>query len=167
MAVISQVRLWRNGRDYITFDYASAQPRYLPQGERICDRLGFMHRIAPDCARFPTGLSLELIPEELTRLNNVGASPVQAAIAWLEQAFRQQELLCVFVLGQTVSEGDTAISRKLAFQGYIDELPSAGFGTLPIAGTGSDTLELSLLVIADGVFTDFENLEGAEYSPRE
>lgn len=166
MSASSQIRLWRNAADYITFDYACAQPRYSPQGERIRDRLGFMHRIVPDCARFPAGLSLELIPEELTRQNNAGANPVQPAIAWLEQAFRQQELLCVFVLGQTVAEGGMAISRQLAFKGYIDELPSAGFGTLPNVGLGTDQIELSLLVTADGVFTEFDDMESAEYTTR-
>ena len=166
MAAQSQLRLWRNAGDYLTFDYASAQPRYAPQGERIRDRLGLMHRIAPGCARFPTGLCLELIPEELTRLNNAGANPVQHAIAWLEQAFRQQELLCVFVFGQTVSEANSAISRKLAFLGYIDELPLGGFGTLPGVGVSDESAEISILITADGVFTSFDDLESAEYSPR-
>lgn len=163
MAAQSQLRLWRNASDYLTFDYACAQPRYSPQGERIRDRLGFMHRIAPVCARFPTSLSVELIPEELTRLNQPGAMPAQHAIAWLEQAYRQQELLCIFVLGQTVSEASSAISRKLAFQGYIDELPPAGFGTLPGIGASEEYVELGMLLTADGVYTDFDDLESAEY----
>jgi hypothetical protein len=167
MSAQSQLRLWRDAGDYLTFDYACAQPRYSPQGERIRDRLGRMHRIAPDAARFPTGLSLQLIPEELTRLNNAGADPRQHAIAWLEQAFRQQERLSVFVLGQTVSESNSAISRMLAFQGYIDELPPGGFGTLPSVGQSEEQLELGLLVTADGAFTDFDDVDSAEYMSRE
>lgn len=166
MATTSKLRLWRNTTDYLTFDYACAQTRYSPQGERIRDRLGFIHRIVPDCDRFPTGLSLVLLPEELTLLNNAGANPRQHAIAWLEQAFRCQEPLCVFILGLTVSVSNTAISRKLAFQGYIDELAPEGFGTLPNIGTGADQIELSVQIIADGEFTDFEDLESAEYEPR-
>jgi hypothetical protein len=166
MSALSQLRLWRDANDYLTFDYACAQPRYSPQGERLRDRLGLLHRIAPDAARCPTGLSLLLIPEELTRLSNAGADPRQHAIAWLEQAFCRQEPLSVFVLGQTVSESNSAISRLLAFQGYIDELPGAGFGTLPSVGQSEEQLELSLLITADGTFTDFDDLDSAEYSER-
>lgn len=167
MAAQSCIRLWRNAGDYLTFDYAAADPRFSPQGERITDRLGRVHRIAPGTPRQPTSLVLTLLPEELTRLNNAGANPRQHAIAWLEQAFCQQERLDVFVLGQSVSDGNSAIAKRLCFQGYLDELPGAGFGTLPSVMHNDEQLECLLLVHADGTFTDFDSLASATYAARE
>ncbi len=166
MAAQSSIRLWRNASDYLTFDYASAAPHYSAQGERLVDRLGRVHRIAPATPRQPTSVTLSLIPEELTRLNNAGASPRQHAIAWLEQAFCEQECLELFILGQSISESNSAIARRLCFKGYLDELPGAGFGTLPAVHSSEEQLEAVMTVIADGAFSDFEALASAEYGPR-
>jgi hypothetical protein len=166
MAAQSSVRLWRSASDYLTLEYAAVMPRYSAQGERLVDRLGRVHRIAPGTPRQPTSLTLALIPEELTRLNNAGASPRQHAIAWLEQAFCQQERLELFVLGQSISHGNSAIARLLCYQGYIDELPGMGFGTLPSVMSADEQLELVLTIMADGAFSDFERLNSAEYTAR-
>ncbi len=166
MAAQSSIRLWRSASDHLTFDYAAAAPHYSAQGERILDRLGRLHRIAPATPRQPTSVTLSLIPEELTRLNNTGAIPRQHAIAWLEQAFRQQECLDLFVLGQSISESNSAIARRLCFKGYLDELPGAGFGTLPNVQCSEEQLELVMTVIGDGTYDDFDVLESAVYIPR-
>lgn len=164
--VASRIRLYRSATDYITFDYAGAAPRYSPQGERITDRLGLVHRIAPDCPRHPTGLALTLIPEELTRTNCPAADPRLCAIDWLERAFRQQERLSVFCAGETVAEGGMAVARRLAWLGYIDELPGDGFGALPPVGPDPEQALLGLTIVADGSFSDFDDMDSAVYTPR-
>jgi hypothetical protein len=166
MGALSRIRLWRSGTDYLTFDYAAARPRFATQGERIVDRLGRVHRIAPPAPRVPTGLAVTLLPEELTRLNCAQASVRQHAVAWLEQAFCQQEGLDIFVWGQSISDANSAIARQLCYRGYLETLPLSGFGSLPGSGGGDEPAELELTIIADGTFSDFEVLASAQYSAR-
>ena len=73
MAADSKIRLWRASDDYITLSYAQARVHYAEQGERIRDRLGLLHRIVPPVERYPTSLTLSLVAEELTALNNASA----------------------------------------------------------------------------------------------
>jgi hypothetical protein len=165
MLTIPAVRLFRTADDYLTLNYAQAAPRYGPQGERLRDRLGLVHRIAPSAPRCPVALSLTLIPEELVQLNNEAAPERQSALEWLEQAFREQEPLTLFVLTETLAAEGAALSRLLAYQGYLDELPPE-WGALPLALSMPESIELSFVIIADGTFTDFDDVDSAEYEPR-
>jgi len=153
MGAESQVRIWRLTNDYITLDYASVRVHYSPQGERITDRLGLVHRIAPTLVRYPTGLTLSLLAEELTGQST--APQPSAVVDWLEAQFREQQLLIVYVRGESLAVGGAEITRNLAYACYVEELPADYFGTLPVVGQGPEAVELSLLVVADGTFTDF------------
>lgn len=164
--VCSRVRLFTGADDHLTFDFATAQPGYSAQGERVTDRLGLVHRIAPAVVRHPTALSLALVPEELTRLACATAVPRLCAVDWLERAFTQQQRLAVFVLGATLAADGSAIARRLAYQGYLEELPGAGFGTLPGWLETAESAELRLLITAAGGFTDFDDMASASYLER-
>jgi hypothetical protein len=153
MAAESQIRIWRLSNDSVTLDYASVRVHYSPQGERITDRLGLTHRIAPATLRFPTGLTLSVLAEELTGIST--APQPMSVVDWLETRFRQQELLIAYVRGESLCEGGAALTRNLAYACYIEELPSDYFGTLPTVGQGPEAVDLSLLVVGDGTFTDF------------
>jgi hypothetical protein len=155
MAAESQVRLWAAGPEHATLSYAQVRVHYSEQGERIRDRLGLLHRISPNCMRYPTGLTLSVLAEELTQLNTLG--PPRSVLDWLEYHFRAQSELVVFVRGETLSTGG-GLNRLLAYKGRLDELPPHYFGTLPTIGGGPEYLELLLTVHEDGTFTDFDDL---------
>jgi len=155
MSIESQVRLWAAGPEHITLSYAQVRVLYSEQGERIRDRLGLLHRISPACMRYPTGLVVSVLAEELTLVNTLG--PTRSVLEWLDYHFRAQSELVVFVRGETLSPGGE-LSRRLAYKGRLDELPPFYFGTLPVVGGGPDYVELVLTVHEDGTFTDFSNL---------
>lgn len=155
MAAESQVRLWAAGPEHVTLSYAQVRVHYSEQGERIRDRLGLLHRITPDCMRYPTGLTLGILAEELTQLSTLG--PVRSVLDWLEYHFRAQSELVVFVRGETLSPGGE-LKRYLAYKGRLDELPAEYFGTLPTVGGGPEYVEVLLTVHEDGTFSDFSNL---------
>jgi len=165
MAADSQIRLWRASNDYITLNYAQARVRYTEQGERIRDRLGLTHRIAPSTERYPTGLTLNLIAEELLSTNNGGAPEPRTVLEWLEHWFQGNAELVVYVKGDALAVGGGALARYLAYKTYIEELPAEYFGTLPVIGTGAEWIEVPMLVSEDGTFSDFDSL--GSYTPRE
>jgi hypothetical protein len=156
MSADSQVRIWAPGPEHITLSYAQVRVHYSEQGERIRDRLGLLHRISAGCMRYPTGLVLGLLAEELTMRNTLG--PVRSVLDWLEYQFRAQSELVVFLLGETLMEGGGDLTRPMAYKAYLDELPPHFFGTLPTVGGGPEYLELTLTVHEDGTFTDFSDL---------
>ncbi len=182
--VESRIRIWKDSADYLDLDYALLRVHYGQSGERIMDRRGLLHRVAPAGFRYPAALSLALLPEELTRLNAPGASQ-RCALDWLEDCFRAQRELVLFCDGQSrVSRSDswgsngteagpstpatTVLRRQQAFRCYIDELPPELPGSLaglsssgPGAGSGG-LLELGLSVSEDGFFGNFALL--ASYS---
>lgn len=165
MAADSRIRLWSAGPDSITLSYAQLMVHYSPQGERLTDRLGLLHRIRANCARYPTGLSLRLLAEELTRMND-GASPARSVVEWLDYHFRAQSELVVYVQGDTLAVDGTGIARHLAYRGRIDELPGEYFGTLPVIGGSLEYVTAELSVHEDGTFSDFDSLGSYEpYSP--
>ena len=156
MAADSRVRVWAAGPEHITLSYAQVRVHYAEQGERIRDRLGLLHRISADCMRYPTGLALSLLAEELTGVSTLG--PARSLLDWLEYHFRAQSELVVFVSGATLAESGGELTRRLAYKAYIDELPPHYFGTLPTVGGGPECLELALTVHEDGTFADFDDL---------
>lgn len=165
MPADSQIRLWCAGPDSITLSYAQLLVHYSPQGELLTDRLGLVHHIRPGCARYPTALTLRVLAEELTRMND-GASPPRSVLEWLEYHFRAQSELVVFAEGDTLAEGGAALSRHLAFKARIIELPAEYFGTLPVIGGGPEYVEAQLTVHEDGTFSDFDSLGSWEpYTP--
>lgn len=161
MAADSRIRVWAAGPEHITLSYAQLRVHYSEQGERIRDRLGLLHRISANCMRYPTGLTLNLLAEELTKMNTLG--PARSVLEWLEYQFRAQSELVIFALGATLADNGGELARKLAYKAYIDELPPYCFGTLPAVGGGPEYLELGLTVHEDGIFTDFSDL--GTYSP--
>jgi len=162
MTVDSRIRIHTIGPDSITLDYAQLQVHYAEQGERIRDRLGLVHRIIPNILRYPTQLTIRLVAEELTRMNDY---PVRAktVLEFFDKYFREQSGVMVFSLGATLAEGGGALNRNLAYKGYIDWLPQEYFGTLPVVGGGPEQVEVGLSVHEDGSFSDFDNL--GSYSP--
>jgi hypothetical protein len=156
MAGVSQIRFFTIGQDRLTLTYAYAQPHYAPLGERITDRRGLTHRITPGVVRYPVGLTIGLHAAELARLSD-GVPTPRPAVAWLEYYFRAQAEQIVFINAAGVDSGGGALSRNLAYTGYIEELPGQYFGTLPGAGPGPDYVELELWVGTDGTFSDFDN----------
>jgi hypothetical protein len=161
MAADSRVRVWAAGPEHITLSYAQVRVHYTEQGERIRDRLGLLHRISAGCMRYPTGLTLALLAEELTAGSTLG--PARSVLDWLDYHFRAQSELVVFVSGKTLVEGGGDLARSMAYKCYLDELPACFFGTLPIIGVGPEYVELALTVHEDGTFTDFDDL--GTYSP--
>jgi hypothetical protein len=155
MTAESQVRLWAAGPEHITLNYAQVLVHYAEQGERIRDRLGLLHRISPSCMRYPTGLTLSILSEEMTLLNTLG--PSRSVLDWLEYHFRAQSELVLFVRGETLSPGG-AINRYLAYKVFLEELPPHYFGTLPAIGNGPEYVEIALTVHEDGSFSDFNDL---------
>lgn len=180
MPVLSSIRIWLTANDYLTFEYAAASLQYEPQGERIRDRNGIVHRISSPVQRYPSWLLLSLPSADLMRTNNSSAPLPRSALEWLDAAFRQQSELTVFVSGASLASDSSAIARQLAYVGKLDELAGAGLCSLPgrlsIAGRGSpgpaslgtdpDWLELRLHVSQDGSFSDFEQLASyTQYQP--
>ncbi len=163
MANTSQIRIWQSTIDYITLDYATAQVRYSPQGERIRDRLGLVHRIVPSTSRYPTGLVLTLIPGELSKLNNAAASTRRSVVEWLELFFRTQAELLLYSSAETLDDEGNALTRNLAYRCYIERLPESHFASLAVLDNPGQMLEIKLLVTEDGTFSDFTTL--ASYSP--
>ena len=164
MATDSTIRVWSLGPDSVTLSYAQLLVHYSPQGELLTDRLGLVHHIRAGCARYPTGLTLRILAEELTLLSD-GSQP-QSVLAWLEYHFRAQSELVVYARGDTLAEGGAALSRHLAFKGRIIELPAEYFGTLPVVGGGPEYVEMELTVHEDGTFSDFDSLNSWEsYAP--
>jgi len=161
-----KIRIWQSSTDYITLSYATVQVGYSPQGERIRDRLGLVHRISPSTRRYPTGLILTLIPEELTLLNNSAAATRRTVLEWLEHFFRVQAELVVYSAAATVAAEGEALTRNLAWRCFIESLPGAYFGSLAQLEAAQLPLELELLVTEDGTFTDFSSLATySAYSP--
>lgn len=176
--VESRVRLWKDSADYLDLDYALLRVHYGQSGERIMDRRGLLHRIAPEGFRYPCALTLSLLPEELSRLNAPGAVQ-RSALDWLEDCFRAQRELVLYCEGlSTASRVDswgagsidagpmtpapTALARRQAYRCYLDELPPelpgslAGLSGIGIgAATGSSLLDLGLTVTEDGSFGSF------------
>jgi hypothetical protein len=155
MAAESEVRLWAAGPEHITLSYAQVRVHYSEQGERIRDRLGLVHRISPNCMRYPTGLTLSVLSEELTQPSTLGQA--RSVLEWLEYHFRAQSELVVFVKGEMLTASG-ALNRYLAYKGRLDELPAHYFGTLPVIGGGPEYVELLLTVHEDGTFADFSEL---------
>lgn len=181
MATESRIRIWKDSADYIDLDYALLRVHYAESGERIYDRRGLLHRIAPAGFRYPASLTLSLLPEELTRMNAASAGTPRSVQAWLEYYFRAQAELVLFSAGETVaaaagsfgssaveplSEGAAvSIKRNLGFRVYIDALPPELAGSIAAAsieGPGSGLLDIGLSVIEDGAFGDVTLL--ASYS---
>lgn len=177
----SSIRLWATPDDYLTLEYASAQAYYEPFGERIADRSGLVHRLAPGSARYPVWLTLSLLPEELCGRNSASAPVARSVIEWLELCLRGSALITVFVRGETLlPDGATPLVRNIAYRGYIEEM-SSGLASLPgSAGGGSggagsaafatgasagEPLLLRLLITEDGTFSDYDAL--ASYAPYE
>jgi hypothetical protein len=161
-----RIRIWQSSTDYITLSYATVQVGYSPQGERIRDRLGLVHRIAPSTRRYPTGLALTLIPEELTLKNNAGAATRRTVLEWLEHFFRAQAELVVYSAAATLDAEGEVLTRNLAWRCFIESLPERCFGSLAQFETAALPLELELLVTEDGTFTDFSSLATySAYSP--
>ena len=166
MAADSQIRIWKTSDDYITLDYAQSRVHYAEQGERIRDRLGLVHRIAPGVARYPIALTLSILAEELTRMNASGASTPRSVLEWLEYYFRGQAMLVVYLKGETLAMDGSDLTRDLAYKAYIEDLPQEFFGTLPIVGSGPEMVELPMLVTDDGTFSNFDSLESyVEFTP--
>jgi len=155
MSAESKVRLWAAGPEHITLNYAQVRVHYSEQGERIRDRLGLLHRISPNCMRYPTGLTLSVLAEELTQASTFGQ--VRSVLEWLEYHFRAQSELVVFVKGETLAVGGE-LNRYLAYKARLDELPANYFGSLPVIGGGPEYLEFLMTVHEDGKFTDFSDL---------
>ena len=166
MAAESQVRLWAASNDFITLEYAWARVRLNNPGERVTDRLGLLHRIAPGVESYPVGLAVGLAAGELTGVNNSGAPVPRSVLHWLEYYCRKQAQLVVYLRGETLANDGSALTRLLAYVGYIEELPEDYFGTLPAIGDGAESVELSLLVTEDGAFSTFDSLGSySAYSP--
>lgn len=163
MASTAQIRIWQTSIDYITLDYAVAQVRYSQQGERIRDRLGLVHRIAPGTLRYPTGLVLALIPEELSNRNSATAPTRRTVVDWLELYYRTQAELLLYSSAETLDDGGNALTRNLAYKCYIERLPESHFASLATLDNPQELLEIELLVTEDGTFSDFDTL--ASYSP--
>ncbi|MCC7477041.1 hypothetical protein IT575_01165 [bacterium] len=180
----SRIRIWQDSADWLDLDYALLGVSYAPSGERILDRRGLLHRIAPPGCRYPVSLRLALLPEELGRLSSPGGNP-RSALEWLEESFRFQRELLLYseqlssasryeswgskaIEAGPATPAGAAIQRRLAFRCYIDELPpelAGGPGYLtPLApASASGLLELGLSVHEDGSFSSFNLLSG--YSP--
>jgi hypothetical protein len=166
MAAESSVRIWQSVSDHITLDYATVRVHYEPAGERVRDRRGLLHAILPAGARYPSALTIGVLAEELTGLNCAGASSPYCVLEWLERMFRNQASLLVFVRGETLATDGSAITRNLAYLGFLDSLPEEYSGTLPIIGGGPEYVELRFHVTQDGRFTNFNSLGSyAAYSP--
>ena len=164
MATDSTIRVWSLGPDSVTLSYAQLLVHYSPQGELLTDRLGLVHHIRAGCARYPTGLTLRILAEELTLLSD-GSQP-QSVLAWLEYHFRAQSELVVYIKGDTLADDGGAVARYLAYKARLDELPAEYFGTLPVIGDGPEYIEARLTVHEDGGFSDFDDLGSyAPYSP--
>lgn len=155
MAAESEVRLWAAGPEHVTLSYAQVRVHYSEQGERIRDRLGLLHRISPNCLRYPTGLTLSVLAEELTLMNTLGTA--RTVLEWLEYHFRAQSELVVFVAGESLTPCGE-VTRYLAYKGRLDEFPAHYFGTLPAIGGGPEYVEFLMTVHEDGSFTDFSDL---------
>jgi len=165
MTVDSRIRIHTIGPDSITLDFAQLRVHYVEQGERIRDRLGLVHRIIPNMPRYPIQLTIRLVPEELTRMNDY---PVRAktVLEFFDKYFRQQSEVVIFSLGVTLAEGGSTLTRNLAYKGYIDELPLEYFGTLPVVGGGPEQVEVGFSVHEDGTFSDFGDLGSySAYTP--
>ena len=166
MASTSQIRIWQSATDYITLDFATAQVRYSQQGERIRDRVGLVHRIAPSTVRYPTGLVLALVPEELSKLNNAAAATRRTVLEWLEVFFRTQAELVLYSSAETLDDEGNALTRNLAYKCFIENLPDSHFASLATLDSPTELLELELLVTEDGTFSNFDSLAGySVYSP--
>lgn len=166
MANTAQIRIWQSTTDYITLDYAAAQVGYSPQGERIRDRLGLLHRIIPNAVRYPTALVLTLIPEELSKLNNSGATTRRSVVDWLEYFFRYQVELLLYSSAETLDDEGNALTRNLAYKCFIERLPESHFASLATLDNPQELLELELLVTEDGTFSDFDTFASySAYSP--
>jgi hypothetical protein len=166
MAVDSQIRIWQSINEYLTFSYAQVSVHYPRGGEAITDVNGVEHTVSPSAARYPSRLTIAVLAEELTVLNNDGASERLDALAWLEKMYRLQAELIVYALGQTLAVGGTQLNRLLAYKGKLSRLPAEYFGTLPVVGSGPGYAELELAVSEDGTFTDFSTLAGySAYTP--
>lgn len=166
MAAGSQIRIWQSSTDHITFDYAQLRVHYSEQGERIRDRLGLIHRISPSVNRYPTGLTLSILAEELTRINAAGAGTRRNALDWLEVMYTNHAQLTLYAKGDTLDDEGQALSRWLYYTGWIDGLPPEYFGTLPKVGDGPEYAEFAFTVVDDGTFSNFESLAGATPSGR-
>lgn len=161
----SCIRLWATTDDYITLDYAGAQVYYEPSGERIADRNGLVHRIAPGAERYPVWLTLSLLPEELLARNSESATVQRSVLEWLEMCLRGSSLITAFVAGETLlPDGATTLTRNTAYRGYIEEI-SGGLASLPGGAAHGEPVLLRLLITEDGSFSDFDAL--ASYSPHE
>ena len=166
MAAVSSIRIWQSASDYITLKYATARVHYGQPGERVRDRRGLTHAVLPSGSRYPSALTIGVLAEELTGMNAPGAGTARPVLTWLEAKFRAQADLAVYVRGETLAVGGTALTRNLAFLGFIDELPEDYFGTLPVIGGGPEYVELRFHVKEDGTFTNFDSLAGyTPYSP--
>jgi len=166
MAAESEIRLWAASDDYITLCYAWARVRLSNPGERITDRMGLAHRITPNVDSYPIGLTIGLDATELLGMNNSGATTARTVLEWLEYYCRKQAQLAVYLRGETLSTDGSALSRLLAYLGYIEELPEDYFGTLPVIGDGPESVEFSMLIDDDGAFSDFDTLSSySAYSP--
>jgi len=162
MAVDSRIRIHTVGPDSITLDFAQLSVHYGVQGERIRDRWGLIHRIALNEPRYPSGLTIRLVAEELTRMNDY---PVRAktVLEFFDKHLREQTEVVLFCRGVTLAEGGSELERNLAYRAHIDELSPEYFGTLPVVGDGPEYVEVTLTVHEDGAFSDFDNL--GSYTP--
>jgi hypothetical protein len=178
MSADFRIRLWLTNNDHLTLDYATLRAHYAESGERILDRRGLLHRIAPPGHRYPVALSLALLPEELTRLSASTAPVQRSALEWLDLHFRAQSELLLYCSGAGYTSRQEswgldaaenslpapALSRNLAYRVFIDSLPPEVGGSLgqiltAASGLGNDgLLELGLHVSEDGLFTDFDSL---------
>ena len=116
--------------------------------------------------RYPTALVLTLIPEELSKLNNSGATTRRSVVDWLEYFFRYQVELTLYSSAETLDDEGGALTRNLAYKCYIERLPESHFASLTTLDSPSQLLEVELLVTEDGTSSDFDSLASYRaYSP--
>jgi hypothetical protein len=164
MSVESRIRIWLSSIDYITLDYAQARLSYSQSGERIRDRNGLLHRVAPPGARYPVRLTLRLLAEELLTQCSAG-SAYTCVLDWLTTCFRVQAQLVLYMQDASLGSGGSQISRQIACAGYIDTMCEDFSASLSSNGS-SEYVELEFHVYADGTFSSFDTLSSYQaYTP--
>lgn len=155
-----KVRIWQASNSRADFAYPLLRAHYAVNGERIRDREGHVHRIAAPGPRWPSALTLTVLPQELAL---AAVSPVEggeSVLVWLERMLRYQAQLLLFCDGASVMPGpDSAglpLTRRLAYRCVLDTAPADGFALLP--GLEDERVELGLSVSEAGSFSNYDSV---------
>jgi hypothetical protein len=155
-----RIRIWQSGASRVDFACPLLRAHYVPCGERISDRSGAVHRIAPPGLRSPHALTLGVLPQELAQSAVSPLEGGESVLAWLERILRNQAQLVLFCDGAGVMPGpDSAglpLVRRLGWRCVLDTPPADGFALLP--GLDEERMELGFSVSETGSFTNFDNV---------